>query len=431
MKLNRTLLYILAMLPALLLQSCLKNQEDIFDAPSSIRMQEMLDNTKKILTSSEEGWIFDYYPDRYLSYGGFVYTVKFDNQEATVGSELAPGLFESSLYKMTNDNGPVLSFDSYNTLMHFFSTPSSSHYEGYDGDFEFIIMEATDDLITLRGKRTGNEMYLRRLTKTAADYINAISAVSENLILSSATGTAGTQELICSIDLDSRYMEFTYMKGDEGIVAGNSFIPSETGIRFYQPIEINGASISELAYNADTYTFSGKDSAGNDVTLTGNLPADYTPFDQFAGTYELNYHYGSIDVTLVADKENNRYLIQGLNENYNIVANYVRSKGYLNITSQKVGESGGKQIWLCGWGLDAEGYFSWSTECGMFLIKDTAKEGTYKFVTNTYLDTPADSFILYEFNGAPPSNTALGEASAPWLINDEYRVPYPTSIVKK
>ncbi|MDE6986146.1 MAG: DUF4302 domain-containing protein, partial [Bacteroides acidifaciens] len=209
MKLNRTLLYILAMLPALLLQSCLKNQEDIFDAPSSIRMQEMLDNTKKILTSSEEGWIFDYYPDRYLSYGGFVYTVKFDNQEATVGSELAPGVFESSLYKMTNDNGPVLSFDSYNTLMHFFSTPSSSHYEGYDGDFEFIIMEATDDLITLRGKRTGNEMYLRRLTKTAADYINAISAVSESLILSSATGTAGTQELICSIDLDSRYMEFT------------------------------------------------------------------------------------------------------------------------------------------------------------------------------------------------------------------------------
>lgn len=49
MKLNRTLLYILAMLPALLLQSCLKNQEDIFDAPSSIRMQEMLDNTKRYL----------------------------------------------------------------------------------------------------------------------------------------------------------------------------------------------------------------------------------------------------------------------------------------------------------------------------------------------------------------------------------------------
>ena len=62
MKLYKTLLYVLMILPALLLQSCLKDQEDIFDTPSSIRMQEVLDNAKKVLTSSEEGWAFDYYP---------------------------------------------------------------------------------------------------------------------------------------------------------------------------------------------------------------------------------------------------------------------------------------------------------------------------------------------------------------------------------
>ena len=104
MKLYKTLLYVLMILPALLLQSCLKDQEDIFDTPSSIRMQELLDNAKKVLTSSEEGWAFDYYPDRNLAYGGYAYTVKFDNQKVTVGSELAPGTFESSLYKLTNDN---------------------------------------------------------------------------------------------------------------------------------------------------------------------------------------------------------------------------------------------------------------------------------------------------------------------------------------
>lgn len=47
MKLYKTLLYVLMILPALLLQSCLKDQEDIFDTPSSIRMQEVLDNAKK------------------------------------------------------------------------------------------------------------------------------------------------------------------------------------------------------------------------------------------------------------------------------------------------------------------------------------------------------------------------------------------------
>ena len=73
MKLNKTLLYVLMVLPTLLLQSCLKDQEDVFDTPSSIRMQEVLDNAKKVLTSPKEGWAFDYDPDRNLSYGGYAY----------------------------------------------------------------------------------------------------------------------------------------------------------------------------------------------------------------------------------------------------------------------------------------------------------------------------------------------------------------------
>lgn len=431
MKLDKTLLYVLMVLPTLLLQSCLKDQEDIFDTPSSIRMQEALDNAKKVLTSSEEGWIFDYYPDRYLSYGGYVYTVKFDNQKVTVGSELAPGVFESSLYKLTNDNGPILSFDSYNTLMHFFSTPSSSQYEAFDGDFEFILMKVTDDLITLRGKRTGNTMYLRRLTQAPATYISAASNISDNIIISSATGTLGALELSCTIDMDSRRMDITYMKGEEAVLVSECFIPSATGISFYNPIELNGVTVSDLAYDTETFTFSGKDSKGNDIMLVGTLAEDYTPFDEFAGTYDLTYEAGTLEVTLVPDKENNRYLIQGLNENYDIAANYVKGKGYLNITSQKVGDSGDQQIWFCGFSVDTGGYLSWSTECGMYLIKDTKKEGSYNFATNAYIDTPADSFIVYVFKGTPSNNTALGGAEAPWLINDSNQVRYPQSIVKK
>ena len=430
MKLNKTLLYVLMVLPALLLQSCLKDQEDIFDTPSSLRMQEVLDNAKKVLTSSEEGWAFDYYPDRNLSYGGYAYTVKFDNQKVTVGSELDPSTFESSLYKLTNDNGPILSFDSYNTLMHYFATPSSSHYEGLDGDFEFIIMEVTDDIITLRGKRTGNTMYMRRLTKPAATYINNIYDIYDNIIISLANGTLGSSEISCVIDVDARQMDITYMNGEEAFVGNGSFIPTETGIHFYAPMELNGATLTDLDYNIDTSTFTGKDSKGNDITLVGVVAEDYTRFKEFEGKYDFNYYYGTLEVTLVPDKDNNRYLIQGLNENYSIVANYVKSKGYLNITSQKVGDSGDQQIWLLGWSI-AAGYLSWSTECGMYLVKDTEQEGTFNFVTNTYLDTPADSFILNVFNGAPSSTTIVGNASAPWLINDDYRVPYLESIVKK
>lgn len=430
MKLNRKFFYILLALQALLLQSCLKDQEDLFDTPSSLRMQEVLDNTKKTLVSSEEGWVFDYYPDRTLSLGGYVYTVKFNNEKVTVGSELLPGEFESSLYKLTNDNGPILSFDTYNTLMHFFATPSAQLYEAYDGDFEFMIMSVTDDLITLRGKRTGNTMYMRRLTQEPSAYIAAVESISENIIVSSASGMIGTSEVSCVIDMDGRRMDFTYMKGEEAIVVSECFIPSDTGIRFYKPIEINGVTLTELDYNVDEGTFYGKDSAGNEIKLEGTFSEDYTPFEQFEGTYDFKYRLGTIEVTLVPDKANNRYLINGLNENYSVVANYVKSKGYLNITSQKVGESGSLQIWFLGWSA-ATDYLSWSTECGMYLIKDSEQEGTFNFVTNTYLDTPADSFILNVFNGDPSSKTRVGAASAPWLVNGNYQIPYVVSIVKK
>lgn len=427
MKLNRRLLYILMILPTLLLQSCLKDQEDIFDTPSSIRMQETLDNAKKVLTSSEEGWAFEYYPDRNLSYGGYAYTVKFDNQKVTVGSELDPGTFESSLYKLTNDNGPVLSFDSYNTLMHFFATPSSANYEGYDGDFEFMIMEVTDDLITLRGKRTANTMYMRRLTKPAASYIENVYAICDNMIFSTANGTLGSTEISCAVDVDARQIEITYMNGGEALVGSGSFIPTETGIHFYTPVELNGATLTDLDYDIDTFTFSGKDSKGNDIKLVGVVGEDYTRFDEFEGKYDFNYHYGAIEVTLVPDKDNNRYLIRGLNENYDIVANYVKAKGCLNITSQKVGESGSNQIWLCGWGVKSGGNLTTATGCGMYLVRSLEKEGTYNFIPNTYTNIVADSFILYVSNGTQ----LTGAATAPWLINGSYQVPYLESLVRK
>lgn len=427
MKLNKTLLYVLMVLPTLLLQSCLKDQEDVFDTPSSIRMQEVLDNAKKVLTSPKEGWAFDYYPDRNLSYGGYAYTVKFDNQKVTVGSELDPGTFESSLYKLTNDNGPMLSFDSYNTLMHYFSTPSSAHYEGFDGDFEFIIMEVTDNLITLRGKRTGNTMYMRQLTKPAATYIDNVYDICDNIIFSTANGTLGSSEISCAIDVDARQMDITYMNGEKAFVGSGSFIPTETGIHFYTPIELNGTTLTDLDYNVDTSTFSGKDSKGNELTLAGVVAEDYTRFKEFEGTYDFNYRYGTLEVTLVPDKNNNRYLIKGLNENYDIIANYVKAKGCLNITSQIVGTSGSNQIWLCGWGLKSGGNLTTAAACGMYLVKSMEKEGTYNFTPNTYLNVVADSFILYVSDGSK----LTGAATAPWLINGSYQVPYLESIVKK
>ena len=149
MKTHKYFLIGVMAISSLALSSCLKDQEDVFDGNASERMQTYLSDAQKTLMSSENGWALDYYPDRNQSYGGFAYAIKFTGSSATVSSALLPGVSETSLYKMTTDNGPMLSFDSYNTLMHFFATPSGDNYEAYDGDFEFVIDSVASDLVKI------------------------------------------------------------------------------------------------------------------------------------------------------------------------------------------------------------------------------------------------------------------------------------------
>lgn len=183
-------IYLLMALP-LMLTSCLKDQEDVFSDSASARSAKYLDNVRKVLASSENGWVLNYYPDRELSYGGYVYTLKFDQENVEVFSELASddAPSKTSSYILNNENGPVLMFDTYNEYMHFFATPHGSSgaggYEAYDGDFLFIVMNISDDqnTITLKGSRSGNMMYMHRLTgeETAATYISKIKAVKQNM----------------------------------------------------------------------------------------------------------------------------------------------------------------------------------------------------------------------------------------------------------
>ena len=181
-------IYFLLALP-LMLTSCLKDQEDLFEDSASARTSKYLANVQQVLTSSENGWVLNYIPDRNHSYGGYVYTLKFDADNVTVFSELSTDDKPSvtSSYILNNEDGPVLMFDTYNEYMHLFATPHGSSgaggYEAYDGDFIFIIMDISEDknVITLKGNRSGNIMYMNRLTgeETAASYINKIKTIKK------------------------------------------------------------------------------------------------------------------------------------------------------------------------------------------------------------------------------------------------------------
>ena len=114
------------------------------------------------MTASQYGWVLDYYPQSNQVYGGVAYTIKFTHDDAIVRYEKNPDDGEvKSLYKMKEDDGPVLSFDTYNAFLHKYATPKKGEYRGMEGDFEFVIDEIKADYIKVHGKRSLNTMYLR------------------------------------------------------------------------------------------------------------------------------------------------------------------------------------------------------------------------------------------------------------------------------
>lgn len=434
MRLNKLFIASLLAFSTLALQSCLKDQEDFFDESSSERMQAVLENAKAVLTSSDNGWIFDYYPDRNLSYGGFVYTVKFDDKKVSVRSELAPEMEETSSYKLNTNNGPVLSFDSYNTLMHYFATPSSGEYEAQDGDFEFMIMNVTEDLITLRGNRTGNTMYLHRLNGDPEEYIKGIEKISNYNLITALSGTAGSTEITCENNANTRYMEFSCGGEDAVNTVGDYYLTTPTGIRFKDPIEINGATISEMAYTFDTATnsgvFTGEDSAGNQISLSGSLPATYAFFDEYIGNFSFSYYNGlrNINVTIEGDKQAGTYLIHGFNSNFDVVATYDKTAGCLKINSQLLGIEGSTGIWLASWALSAGGSLDWSPAYGVIAVKNPNTPGSYT-ITSNGSSLATDSFILWTTD---LSGKSTGQLSNPnWMINGSTQLPYLTALVKR
>ena len=263
MKLNKILTFALLLLPAFALQSCLKDQEDIFDSPASARVEKYLSDAQKTLQNSQYGWVLENFPDANQKYGGYTYTLKFQGDTVITHSEQDGSNGVVSLYSMKNVDGPVLSFDTYNKQLHDFATPNDDSNVGKGGDFELVIDSVGDDLIKVHGNRNQNTMYLRKLTEPAANYIAKVEQTAAQFGLAFATGTLAGQNVQLQFDRDSRQV----LISDGTNEVQTSYCVTANGIRFFEPVTLGGNTVSELTYS------------DNNLSLTGNN-------SQLAGIYD-------------------------------------------------------------------------------------------------------------------------------------------------
>ncbi|BCS85452.1 DUF4302 and DUF4987 domain-containing protein [Prevotella herbatica] len=415
----------------------MKDQEDLFDEPSSLRMQNALDKTRKVLEGSKKGWLIDYYVGDNQQYGGYAFTVKFDSLTCTAASELSADS-ATSYYKLTTDDGPVLTFDTYNTVLHALATPSADNYEGFHADYEFIILSADANEVVLKGKKTGSIMKMYPLTETPSAYLSNVKSTIDNFVINGASGSVDKTSLDISVDIDNRQIEY-YIKNDSTVLGSTAFTMTDKGVRLYDPIIVDGKKLQNFIFDADKTTLTCTDASN--VTLKGTLPAGYFKYSDYAGDYSFTYSAPvsgkltklTMDVKLTPSGDGTTYKLDGLNSNFSPILKYNKSKGILELNSQVIGEYQGYNIWLCAWGIAAGGNLTWNTGAGMVLKYNSSlgapgKLG-FKWASNGYSGLTSDSFIMWliDSNG----KSAGGFVNPAWAVNGSNRFYYLDSLIKK
>lgn len=158
--------------------SCSPSEEDdIFDSSAAERLNAASALYSSRLTAQPNGWAMQLYPTLQdeTPYGnGYLLLLRF-NQNHTVDAAMQNSFTgnvyasDSSNWDVITDDGPVLSFNTYNSIIHTFSNPedlpstgtasvpNDETGTGIGGDYEFIIVDAPEDAsyMMLKGKKRG------------------------------------------------------------------------------------------------------------------------------------------------------------------------------------------------------------------------------------------------------------------------------------
>jgi hypothetical protein len=270
-------IYLLLLALPLLMQSCLKDQEDFFSESSADRVDAFGKDVKSVLIGATNGWKMEMFPSSTQDFGGYTLFLKFTESSVTVSSELAEAdKKETSLWTINKSSGIVLTFDTYNSLFHYFSGPNKDQgtvYRGLEGDMDFIVLEATPDKVKLKGTKSQNIIEMTPIqsgadwTALMTEYKKAAETFTFSLFEYQAKGQT------FEVDTYSRTL-FIYSPHEDGSTdeVAASYIFTLTGLKFYNPLVVDGDSIKEMTFKQDGTTKYFEDAAGSGARLVVIVP---------------------------------------------------------------------------------------------------------------------------------------------------------------
>ncbi len=168
--------------------ACSRDEESLFEKPAAIRAQEAITNAFDVLTSNEAGWEMAYFPNLEADAKGYNMVLKFNkNGNVSVTAKNSATTMNkimtdtASTWAVKSDYGPILTFDTYNDVFHAFSDPKGDG-AGLLGDYEFLILKATPELVLLKGKKHSAYSVMRPMKNTdLAAYFTACEKMQTKL----------------------------------------------------------------------------------------------------------------------------------------------------------------------------------------------------------------------------------------------------------
>ncbi len=274
---------------ALSLTGCAGEEDNIFEKSAAERLNESSDKYSARLEAQPNGWAMQYYPtlkDESPAGSGYLILMDFDADHSVrvaMDNRFSGNAYATATsgWEVIKDNGPVLSFNTFNSCMHAFSDPEdipwtsdNEQSEGCGGDYEFIIVDAPEDAsyMMLKGKKRDTYNLLTPVEE-GVDYEKYLADVKafHNKMFSASAPVGNIihfgPDSIYNMDDSNDGLPNIYPKGSDAIAneSFNPFLITKRGndyyIRFRDAFKRDylEGTLQELRYDSEKDMFIGTD----------------------------------------------------------------------------------------------------------------------------------------------------------------------------
>ena len=258
------------------LPSCLKDDKANFSGSPAARLDEAVKVNKQILESAPNGWSLGYYAGRNYSGPGFTLTLKFKDGKAYImGDNKDATTVGVSEYDVVKDQGVVLTFPTYNSVIHELAGASQGYPEGLQGDYEFAILEANANFIRLRGKKWKNEMILTPIkNQTQEEFIQKVFTIREGMTTNNYHFILGKDTLSAGeVNIETRRLTAKI----NNVSYDLAYNLTDTGLNLSSPIKIGTKEYSSFTWNEADKSFN-----NGELSIRLYIPKSHKSIDFWA-----------------------------------------------------------------------------------------------------------------------------------------------------